>query len=126
MRKTVLSLLLCITLGSGPLHAQPAGQEAERCFDQVSTLAIATCLQADAGRWDQRLNAAYAALQERIAPQQRQPLRDAQRLWVRYRDANCGFYGAREGSMRQIEAAQCLRDMTRARTRELEAAMPVY
>jgi uncharacterized protein YecT (DUF1311 family) len=41
---------------------------------------------------DHRLNAAYKALQARIEAAQRQPLLAAQRLWVQYRDANCGFY----------------------------------
>jgi uncharacterized protein YecT (DUF1311 family) len=72
---------------------------------------------------DQRLNAAYKALQARIDAAQRQPLLSAQRLWVQYRDANCGFYGTQDGSIRQMQAAECLRSMTEDRARELEKAM---
>jgi uncharacterized protein YecT (DUF1311 family) len=54
----------------------------------------------------QRLNAAYKALQARIDTAQRQPLLAAQRLWVQYRDANCGFYGVQDGSIRQVQAAR--------------------
>jgi uncharacterized protein YecT (DUF1311 family) len=69
------------------------------------------------------LNAAYKALQARIDTAQRQPLLTEQRLWVQYRDANCGFYGAQEGCIRQVQAAECMRSMTEDRSRELEKAM---
>jgi uncharacterized protein YecT (DUF1311 family) len=69
---------------------------------------------------DQRLNAAYKSLQARIEANQREPLLVAQRLWVQYRDANCAFYGTRDGSIRQVQAAECIRSMTEDRTRELK------
>jgi uncharacterized protein YecT (DUF1311 family) len=61
------------------------------CGDKTSTLAVVECVQAKTNVADQRLNAAYKALQARIDAAQRQPLLAAQRLWVQYRDANCGF-----------------------------------
>jgi uncharacterized protein YecT (DUF1311 family) len=73
--------------------------------------------------WDQRLNTAYQGLTQRIEPGQRDPLKAAQRLWVQYRDANCRFYGSQEGSIRQVQAAECLRGMTQDRALELEKAM---
>ena len=72
---------------------------------------------------DQRLNAAYKALQARIDHSQRLPRLAAQRLWVQYRDANCGFYRVQDGSIRQVQAAECIRSMTDDRARELEKAM---
>jgi uncharacterized protein YecT (DUF1311 family) len=69
---------------------------------------------------DQRLNAAYKALQARIDAAQRQPLLAAQRLWVQYREANCGFYGTKDGSIRQVQGAECIRSMTEDRAHELE------
>jgi uncharacterized protein YecT (DUF1311 family) len=93
------------------------------CGDKPSTLAIVECVQAKTKAADQRLNATYKALQARIDPAQRQPLLAAQRLWVQYRDANCGFYGAQEGTIREVQAAECLHSMTEDRARELEKAM---
>jgi uncharacterized protein YecT (DUF1311 family) len=72
---------------------------------------------------DQQLNAAYKALQARIDAAQRQALLAAQRLWVQYRDANCGFYGTKDGSIRQVQGAECIRSMTEDRACELEKAM---
>ncbi|MDJ0387100.1 lysozyme inhibitor LprI family protein [Roseomonas sp. E05] len=127
MRKTLpLAILFSIASGAHLPLAEPAGQETDGCLAPLNTAAIVTCLDTEAEAWDQRLNTAYAALQKRIFPQQREPLRAAQRLWIHYRDANCRFYGAQDGSIRQIEVALCRRDMTRSRARELDAAMPAH
>ena len=61
------------------------------CGDQTSTLAVVECVQVKTTEADQRLNAAYKALQARIDAAQRQPLLAAQRLWVQYRDAIADF-----------------------------------
>ena len=93
------------------------------CGKGTSTLAVVECIQEKITAADRRLNAAYKALQAQIDASQRQPLLAAQRLWVRYRDANCGFYGVQDGSIRQVQAAECIRSMTEDRARELEKAM---
>lgn len=77
-----------------------------------STVAIVDCLSAKSRAWDARLNAAYRAALQRVDRPQREPLRKVQRLWIQYRDANCLVYGAREGSLREIEAAECVRSLT--------------
>ena len=92
------------------------------CGDRTSTMDITACTAAKTRAWDTRLNAAYAAMMAAAAPGQREPLRAAQRLWIQYRDANCGFYDAAEGSIHQVLAAECLRAMTEDRARELEQA----
>src|SRR5262249_31402747 len=92
------------------------------CGQRTSTPEVVECVQAKTSVADQRLNAAYKALQAQIDANQRQPLLAAQRLWVQYRDANCAFYGTQDGSIRQVHAAECLRSMTEDRARELEKA----
>ena len=106
-----------------PAEAEMFGPGFQPCGDKTSTLAVVECVQAKTTLADQRLNAAYKALQARIEDAQRQPLLSAQRLWVQYRDANCGFYGVQDGSIRQVQAAECKRSMTEDRARELEKAM---
>ena len=93
------------------------------CGNQPSTMATVDCVAAKTKIWDQRLNAAYKNLVRRIDPAQREPLRAAQRLWIQYRNANCRFYGAQQGTIREIQAAECLRSMTEGRALELESAM---
>ncbi len=46
-------------------------------------------------------------------------LREAERAWIKYRDANCAYYAAGEGTIARINAAACMRDMTKARAEEL-------
>lgn len=114
-------MLLAALLAAAPAVAQPS--EFDVCGREGSTVGIAGCLLRRAEAWDKRLNDAYAALQRRITPEQRDMLRSAQRLWISYRDANCAFYAAQEGSIHQIGHAECLRATTEARARELDAAM---
>src|SRR5271156_2918936 len=110
-------------MGSLPAGAAMFGPGFRPCGKETSTLAVVECVQAKIDAADHRLNAAYKALQARIDASQRQPLLSAQRLWVQYRDANCGFYGVQDGSIRQVQAAECIRSMTEDRARELEKAM---
>ncbi|MGD9614786.1 MAG: lysozyme inhibitor LprI family protein [Alphaproteobacteria bacterium] len=119
----LLAVLLAAGLAAHPAEAEMFGPAYSPCGDRPDTFAIVACVQAKTKAADRRLNAAYKALQARIDPSQRQPLLAAQRLWVQYRDANCEFYGAQEGTIRQIQAAECLRAMTDDRARELEQAM---
>jgi uncharacterized protein YecT (DUF1311 family) len=70
------------------------------------------------------LNQAYkAAITWFQAPEMKSrvaPLQAAQREWVKYRDANCiGYYGSEQGTVRQIEVATCLLEMTQIRAIEL-------
>ncbi len=123
VRRMLRSVLLVTLPAAYPAAAEMFGPDYRPCGDRPNTLAIVECVQAKTKAWDQRLNAAYQALQTRIDPTQRQPLLTAQRLWVQCRDANCGFYGAQEGSIRQVQAAECTRAMTEDRARELQRAM---
>jgi uncharacterized protein YecT (DUF1311 family) len=104
-----------------PAKAEMFGSGFQPCGQKTSTLEV-QCVEAKTNIADQRLNAAYKALQARIEANQRQPLLAAQRLWVQYRDAKCASYGTRDGSIRQVQAAECIRSMTEDRARELEEA----
>jgi uncharacterized protein YecT (DUF1311 family) len=84
-----------------------------------STADIVDCIGARTRSWEATLNAEYDAAMARSHVAQREALHAAQQRWIEYRDANCRFYALREGSIRQIEAAECLHSMTEARAREL-------
>lgn len=106
-----------------PAKAEMFGSGFQPCGQKTSTLEVVQCVQAKTNIADQRLNAAYKTLQARIEANQRQPLLAAQRPWVQYRDANCAFYGTRDGSIRQVQGAECIRSMTEDRAHELEEAI---
>lgn len=116
----------CIGIGAGACMDQsPDGQ---------TTVGMMVCLLAESDLWDRLLNQEYAAARARAqgADDAERPyfpeyavrvtqLRDAQRAWIAFRDANCAMeYGAwGAGSMRQIAGADCQLRMTAERTIDL-------
>ena len=124
MNRLVLPIVPILALAaSTPVAAEMFGPGYRPCGEQPNTLATVACVDAKTAVWDKRLNAAYGSLMRGVDAEQRDPLRAAQRLWIQYRDANCRFYGSRQGSISQILAAECVRAMTEDRAIELEQAM---
>lgn len=97
------------------------GEEYQRC--QGSTVDTMQCVNGLRDEWDNRLNAAYRQVMEAESGSQKSALRDAQRRWVAYRDANCAYYAGGQGSIARIEAAICEYALTRDRARELESML---
>lgn len=127
---TVLSLAVAIAV-TGPAKALgPAGEDIDRqlatCVDKaMSTMAIVQCHETAIAGWDGLLNQAYREIMALMSDGRGDELRAVQRLWIEYRDANCGFYVHPDGgTLVQIEGAECLYAMTRQRTLELMAIRP--
>jgi uncharacterized protein YecT (DUF1311 family) len=120
MSSRILSLF-AVALFSMPAAGQMFEGDYREC-SELSTLGITECVAEKTRQWDARLNRAYQSLRQRTESEQQKALLAAQRLWIRYRDANCRFYSSGPGTISRIEGAECLRSMTRERTCELEAA----
>ena len=98
------------------------------------TLAAAGLSQANAPAddADAELNRYYTAAMDRLKEQDwdqaRTELRDAQRAWIKYRDAECGavFTYWYPGSIARTMAADCSDRLTRARTRSIWAHWLTY
>ncbi len=86
-----------------------------------TTLDITRCAGRETAAWDALLNRWYKALRAGLDPAAARSLRDAQRAWIKFRDADCAF--AYElwagGSMRTVAGAFCQRDRTATRAIEL-------
>lgn len=106
-------------------------QAGDACDNVVTTLDINKCAQADHQKSDKRLNVAYKDALKRIESrlenlQQRkdtkQGLVDAQRLWVQFRDKDCGaVYDLwRDGTIRGAMYWGCMTAHTESRTKDLE------
>ena len=93
----------------------------QRC--DGSTYQMVECLKAKTAQWNRQLNVAYRAALKAAEPKQAEQLRKAQRLWIKYRDANCLYYDLGEGTIARIEAGSCMLDMTRSRAKELKRAL---
>jgi uncharacterized protein YecT (DUF1311 family) len=104
-------------------HASAADNAAlEKCMDSATTtFDMVTCNTKAAKVQDERLNRAYkTALAAQEGPRKQQ-LQDVQRLWIKYRDANCAFAGsATGGSIDRVNGSGCVLDMTQTRAQELE------
>jgi uncharacterized protein YecT (DUF1311 family) len=112
---------LAAAFAASDAGAEWYGPDYRKCAERP-TIQLVACVNDRAAHWDRQLNRVYQQLMARLAPQQRDRLRAAQRLWIRYRDANCGFHAAGEGSIADVEAAECVRALTQLRYDELDSA----
>jgi uncharacterized protein YecT (DUF1311 family) len=73
---------------------------------------------------DRALNATYARLLAEASTGGRTRLRDSQRAWMRFRDADClAELGPRQGSVCPLLMNQCMTALTRERTKALKARL---
>ncbi|KAF2409935.1 lysozyme inhibitor LprI family protein [Pseudomonas antarctica] len=123
-RKTLLvpfaaSALLLAFCGSAAAAENAA---LKKCMDGANTTAdMVNCNAKEAKVQDERLNKAYKTALAAQEGDRKQKLQDVQRLWLKYRDANCAFAGsATGGTIDQVNGSGCLLDMTQTRAQELE------
>ena len=118
-----------------PANAQ--AWEAADCTNPMTQSAMNICAAREYEQADAALNAVwprvrahFRRLDEEERPSDGQPghwetLLEAQRAWLGYRDAHCllSSYDARGGSLQPLLRSNCLADLTRARTEQLEALL---
>ena len=114
-------LLLLASATASPASPGPASSGYSRCLQSaLSSVAVLGCMNAELKRVDRQLNRNYRRAMGEIQPFRRDELRRMQRLWIRYRDARCGFFNHREsGSGGRLDEMQCRIDETARRAREL-------
>jgi len=117
---TILALFTLVT----PAYAQEIvpnwyGGEYKKCNEQYDR-EILECNQKFINKWDARLNKAYKKLTTNKDNPRTKNLIKTQKLWIKYRDANCHYYTDQEGTIGRIEYSECMRIMTARRALELE------
>lgn len=118
-----------VILGSVLLAGSLAAAHAQEtnCRDPQTQADMNICASKDYKAADAKLNASYKALTARYADDQdgRKALVEAQRAWIKFRDAQCNFatIGATGGSIRPMLQAGCLEELTEERTKQLDAAL---
>jgi uncharacterized protein YecT (DUF1311 family) len=110
-------------LASGHAHAGGGGV----ACDSIAALDdLIACHETRYAEADEALNRTYVALMERldaIGHGERKPLlRESQRGWITFRDAECEFAASRtNGDVGYpLVLAKCLADMTHTRTAQLQ------
>ena len=122
------SYIACLYLVLCDLTCAQAEERTSRsyagCLDKAggATFAIQDCISEELERQDRRLNAAYRSLMGSVPERRRAQLRDAQRKWIAFRDANCEFYyDPQGGSAARLASNECAVTLTAERAHELEA-----
>jgi uncharacterized protein YecT (DUF1311 family) len=119
MRIAFACLLSLALLLPSAAHAAPS------CDQAANQAALDQCVGQAYKRSDAELNKVYTAVMGRLKDDQglSRKLVAAQRAWVAFRDAECGFQAAATegGSVHSMAVAMCLDDRTRARTNTLRA-----
>ena len=128
MQLNYLPLLLIASLALA--SSQAFGQETDslsaeysKCIEQSggATPGMLDCIGAEAKRQDKRLNEAYKKLMNELKPERKRQLQQAQRLWIKYIEANCNFYLDPDGGTAATLAAnECPVLAKAARAKELE------
>jgi uncharacterized protein YecT (DUF1311 family) len=118
--------LLTVALLTGPqgVHAQAPAD----CAQAETTQDRRACAQASYDKADQRINEVYKQLRERLDAEGKNRLKEAQRAWITYRDAECVWAAdqMRGGTEAPVIEAGCRADQTSVRADELESYLESY
>ncbi|MBL8584610.1 MAG: DUF1311 domain-containing protein [Rhizobiaceae bacterium] len=117
-------LHVCATLAAvaflGTIPAQ-----AQDCANAEDQATLNQCADQAYDQADKALNAAYRKVEQRLAdaPDRRKQLVAAQRAWIAFRDAECGFRSSAVagGSIEPMIYSGCLEDLTKVRTGQFDA-----
>ena len=120
MKKVFLAVLL---LSVSVVASEPGYSSGyQHCLDNSDgvTTAMRECNVQELRYQDGLLNRNYKVLMSRLSPVKKEELKRAQRLWIKYRNANCAFYvGLTGGTMDIVNIGSCHVEMTARRVEEL-------
>ena len=131
-KKYLAPAMLTLALTSSALAADRYSKQYTICMNgpqasQGVTMTMLNCGSKELKHQDKRLNSAYKALKKNLSKSRQKELLTAQRLWIKYRDANCGFYNdPNGGTMHRLFAQECFMDATRSRADELKSMLSIF
>ena len=128
MLRRISGAVLVLGVLAGAAHAadDAIDAELESCLDnEMTTQGMVACYGTANEAWDAALNEVYASLRETLTPDEAAALRDAQRAWIAFRDAESTFLGSLEtpdrGTMMRITSNAMLTDVVKARVLALRS-----
>jgi len=95
---------------------------ADKCADPQDQATMNECADASFKANDKKLNALYRQIETRLKddPETIKLLVQAQRDWVKFRDAECAFRTSGGGSAAPMVAALCANGLTQSRLKDFE------
>jgi uncharacterized protein YecT (DUF1311 family) len=127
MKVVLLAVICFVGVGVPAAAARPLSPEYSGCLDKASgvTPAMIDCIVSETSRQDIQLNENYRALGAKISQKRKRALIEAQRAWIKFRDANCDFYDDPDGGTgARLSAAECVLNATVDRANELKLLIP--
>jgi uncharacterized protein YecT (DUF1311 family) len=115
-----LSRLICISV----LLASPAiARAAADCSFPQTQHDMNECADDAYRQVDEVLNSSFQKLIHKISPAGQAKLYTAEKAWIAYRDSQCAFntMATEGGSIHHMVLADCLSDLTKQQTAQLEA-----
>ena len=93
------------------------------CKNPQTQTELNICSGVDYQQADKQLNQVYNQVRDKLSANRRQQLIVAQRAWISFRDADCKFArsAVEGGTMAPLIFNNCLQDMTKKRTLELNS-----
>ena len=121
---TAIVIIICIP--GVVVFAQKKRIERDPCKDPISQFENNLCSRRQYETADAEMNTAYKQLMQELTgykSNHRPKFREAQSLWLKYRDANCDSEASiyEGGTIRPTVYYSCLASVTRERTRSIKA-----
>lgn len=121
-----ITLLICSSLNSEELKYSKNFQP---CLDKSQSSAkMIDCIYQELSEQDVKLNQAYRKLQSILSESKKKELKNAEVLWLKFRDANCLFIEDQlnHGTNSLLLSKQCILNSTIRRTEELKELINLY
>lgn len=123
--KSALTAVTLTCLAANGHAADTAGtsQPFNACMDKSGgvTSAMLDCIATETQLQEARLNKAYQAAMDHLSAPRKKQLRQAQRAWLSFRQANCQFYADPDGgTAATVISNDCYMSATASRAQELE------
>lgn len=124
MRPTIYSIVAIVFgLSNTALAKDNYSPAYSNCMDKAGgvTYDMVECSSAELSLQDARLNLAYKNAMGVLSSESKNRLREAQRIWIKFRDADCSiYYNLSGGTMDSLNGAGCELSMTQERADALE------
>ncbi|HBE21022.1 MAG TPA: hypothetical protein DEG17_22425 [Cyanobacteria bacterium UBA11149] len=120
----IFSATLLLLIPINPITALPSNQPKQQinCRNPNSNVEYKECAYRAYQAADRRLNQVYQQVISTLSGEEKQKLIDAELAWIKFRDLHCEFevYGSRGGTGYGGFLSECLEQVTRERTAQLE------
>jgi uncharacterized protein YecT (DUF1311 family) len=126
MKRILVSLIVITCFFNTVVLPQKKVAGKSPCMDIESQASANACARHQYEQADSEMNRVYGQLMSRLVGfngKDQQKLRQAQMLWLKYRDSNCESEASiyEGGSIRPAVYNHCLASMTQERTRRMKA-----